>query len=395
MGLSRRAFLGTAAAAMTSACAHPGESDPAGDRPRYKAAIIAEGRGNGYGHHHHLVFAKRPDVTVVALADPYEEGRAERAREAQAARVYSDYREMLEEERPDLVSVAPRHTDKRLEHLLACAEYGCHGYVEKPLCADLAEAERIIAAFDERDLKWVIAHNFTATPIVRHAKRSLFEEGRIGEVLEMRGRGKEDRRAGGEDLIVLGTHIFDLMTYFLGPASWCSADFTTDGRPATPDDVHEATEPIGPVVGDRMQATFRYPGGCYGYFGSMRNQHGDGGRWGLDIYGSQGIATLRMDVIPVIRYTENRAWAPGIRESSWHPLPDAPETVFADPQIDRNALLIDELIAAIQEDREPEQSVRQSGWETVSMIQAAWESHVRGAPVTLPLQQLDHPLKRW
>ena len=144
-----------------------------------------------------------------------------------------------------------------------------------------------------------------------------------------------------------------------------------------------------------MQATFRYPGGYYGYFGSMRNQHGDGGRWGLDIYGSQGIATLRMDVIPTIRYTENRAWAPGIRESSWRPLPDAPETVFADPQIDRNALLIDDLIAAIQEDREPEQSVRQSGWETVSMIQAAWESHVRGAPVTLPLQQLDHPLKRW
>jgi len=144
-----------------------------------------------------------------------------------------------------------------------------------------------------------------------------------------------------------------------------------------------------------MQAPYRYPGGYYGYFGSMRNEHGDGGRWGLDIYGSRGIATLRMTLIPTIQYTEDRAWAPGIRDSSWHPLPDAPETVFADPQIDRNAVLVDELIAAIEEDREPEQSIRQSGRDTVATIQAAWESCVEAGPVTLPLEELDHPLKRW
>ncbi len=396
MVFSRRRFLGSAtAAALTAACAQPKEARRAPNAAKYKAAIIAEGRGNGYGHHHHMVFSKRPDVAVVALADPYDDVREARAAEAQAARVYDDYREMLEKERPDLVSIAPRHTDKRVEHMLACAKFGCHGYVEKPLCADLAEADRMIAAMDEGGLRWVIAHNFTATPIVRHAKRLIFEDGLIGEVLEMRGRGKEDRRAGGEDLIVLGTHIFDLMTYFVGGPSWCSADFTVKGRPATPDDVQEASEPIGPIIGDRMQATYRYPGGFYGYFGSMRNQHGDGGRWGLDIYGSQGIATLRMTIIPTIRYTENRAWAPGIRDSTWHPLPDAPEVVFADPQIDRNALLVDELIAAIEEDREPEQSIRQSGRNTVSMIQAAWESCVQAAPVPLPLKKLDHPLERW
>ncbi len=396
MTLNRRQFLsGAAAAAVTTACAQPRESGRAADAAKYKAAIIAEGRGNGYGHHHHMAFAKRPDVAVVALADPHEEGREERAAEARAARVYDDYREMLERERPDFVSIAPRHTDQRVEHMLACAEFGCHGYVEKPLCADLAEAERIIAAMDERGLKWVIAHNFTATPVVGHARRLVFEEGLIGEVLEMRGRGKEDRRAGGEDLVVLGTHVFDLMTYFAGRPSWCSADFTVEGRPAAPDDVREATEPIGPIVGDRMQATYRYPGGLYGYFGSMRNQHGDGGRWGLDIFGSQGIVTLRMTIVPTIHYTNDRAWAPGIRGTAWHPLPDAPETVFADPQIDRNALLIDELIAAVEEDREPEQSIRQSGRDTIAMIQAAWESCVRAGPVTLPLHDVDHPLKRW
>lgn len=32
----------------------------------------------------------------------------------------------------------------------------------------------------------------------------------------MIGRGKCDARGGGEDLIVLGTHILDLMVFFLG-----------------------------------------------------------------------------------------------------------------------------------------------------------------------------------
>ena len=37
------------------------------------------------------------------------------------------------------------------------------------------------------------------------------QSGRLGDVLEVRARGKEDSRGGGEDLMVLGTHLFDLM----------------------------------------------------------------------------------------------------------------------------------------------------------------------------------------
>ena len=65
-----------------------------------------------------------------------------------------------------------------------------------------------------------------------------------------------------------------------------------------------------------------------------------------------------MTVIPTIRYTQDRVWAPGIRGSSRDPLPGAPETDFAHPHIDRNALLVDELIAAIEEDREPCRCIR-------------------------------------
>jgi hypothetical protein len=39
----------------------------------------------------------------------------------------------------------------------------------------------------------------------------MIEAGQLGDILELRGRGKEDARGGGQDLMVLGTHIMDLM----------------------------------------------------------------------------------------------------------------------------------------------------------------------------------------
>jgi predicted dehydrogenase len=169
----------------------------------------------------HLVWGLLPNVDVVGLADPDPEGRSLRAEEAGAQRSYTDYREMLEKERPDFVSIGPRWTIHHEEYLVACAEVGAHGLLEKPIAVDLAEADRMIQAIRVNDLRWAIAFNFRASPIVEHTRRLVTEEGLIGEILEVRSRGKEDRRAGGEDLIVLGTHVFDMMIQFLGRPLWC------------------------------------------------------------------------------------------------------------------------------------------------------------------------------
>ena len=41
--------------------------------------------------------------------------------------------------------------------------------------------------------------------------KKLIADGAIGTLLEFRGRGKEDRRGGGEDLWVLGSHVLDMI----------------------------------------------------------------------------------------------------------------------------------------------------------------------------------------
>ena len=88
--------------------------------------------------------------------------------------------------------------------------------------------------------------------------RELIGSGAIGEVLELRGRGKENRRGGGEDLMVLGPHIMDLIRGLLGDASWCFARVTDGGKPITRASVRPGAEGLGPLAGDRIDAVYGF-----------------------------------------------------------------------------------------------------------------------------------------
>src|SRR5438477_7370170 len=84
----------------------------AGPAAKLTAAVIGHtGRGD-YGHGLEGIFENRPSIEVVALADPDPDGRAKTAAKIRAPRSYPDYREMLEKERPNLVSIAMRQSDQ-------------------------------------------------------------------------------------------------------------------------------------------------------------------------------------------------------------------------------------------------------------------------------------------
>ena len=394
MTINRRDFLATATVA-TSLAVVAGRAPAQTTGKRYKACVIGDSTLGGYGHYIHLAFALRDDVATVGLADPDEAGRARYAEETGAERTYADYREMLDKERPDLVAVGPRCSINHRDYILACAEVGAHGFMEKPLSIDLEEADAMIGAIEAKNLKWSIAYNVRTTPIIQHVKHKVVEEGLIGTVLEARARGKEDRRAGGEDLIVLGTHVLDLMRFFLdGEPAWCASDITVEGESARPTHVREATEPLGPIVGDRIHSLYGFAGGQAGHFDSMASPEGGGGRFGIDLYGSRGVITIRIGAEPVVRWLDDPTWAPGITGKAWQPIPDAPQVVVEDAMRERNRPITDDLIAAIQEDRLPAVSL-QDGRAAQEMIQAVFASHVVGGRVTMPLERRAHPLKGW
>jgi predicted dehydrogenase len=394
--MKRRDFLaGTALGlAAWSAGAKAGASAPAA---KYRVAIIGRtGRGD-YGHGLDIVWNEIEQARVVAVADPDPQGRAAAAQRTKAPRAYADYREMLDKEHPHIVSVAPRWLDCHRDMVLACAESGGHVLLEKPMCQDLEQADEMIAALERRNLKLAIAHQTRYSPALAHARKALVD-GLLGDILELRGRGKEDRRGGGEDLMVLGTHVMDLMRLIAGEPQWCFAQVRSEGRSITCDDVREGAEGIGPLAGDEIHATYRFGGVTMGYFSTHRARHGASARYGLHIYGSKGILTTTMGAAPEVWFTEDPSWQPGRSKARWKPISsegvDKPERL-SDPQHRYgNRLIALDLIHAIETDSQPQGSAY-DGRAALEMILAVYESHRRSAPVPLPLQDRRHPLRMW
>ena len=164
------------------------------------------------------------------MADPDPEGRAAAGERTGAQRLYADYRQMLADEDLDIVSVCPRMPDCHADMVIACAEAGVRGvFIEKPLTPTLREADALLAACQEHGVKTAVAHR-RANPYEEHGKK-LVDEGVIGQLQVLRSHGKSDRRAGSQDLMVLGTHMMDSMRYFAGAeVVWAHGHVTQDGR---------------------------------------------------------------------------------------------------------------------------------------------------------------------
>ena len=188
----------------------------------------------------------------------------------------------------------------------------------------------------------------------------------------------------------LGTHLFNLMQYLAGKVAWMSAHVTVGGRDITPQDVHAATEPLGPVAGDRIHSYFAFHSGVIGTFDSRRDSVGVNERYGVEIVCSEGIVSLRggsaTDGLMLYPYP---LWAPARRAQRWQPL--ALDDV---PARDGHFLAVTDLIAAIEGGREPICSGR-DGVRALEMALAAYTSQITGARVALPAADRRHPLEGW
>lgn len=361
---------------------------------KYRVAVIGRtGKGN-YGHGLDRVWGAVPDTEIVGVADDNPNGLASSVKRLKT-KGFADYRKMLDETKPDLVAVAPRWLDQHRDMVVAAAERGVRGiYLEKPMCRTLAEADQMIAACRKRNVKLAIAFQTRYSPRLNVVK-SLIDDGAIGKVLEFRGRGKEDRRGGGEDLWVLGTHVFNLINYFGGDAKSCFATVKQNGKPVTRADVKDGAEGIGPLAGDSIQATYVMSSGATAYFNSNRNMGGKPTRFGLQIFGAKGIIDIYTGYLPDVAILQDSSWSPGRTKSKWLPVTSEgigkPELFEPGHLHEGNILAVADLIDAIENNREPEANMYEALAAT-EMIVAVFESHRANGPVSLPLKNRENPL---
>ena len=180
---------------------------------RYRVAIIACGqiaRSHAYG------WQAVPDAELWALADTNEDARREFGDHFGIApeRRYSDFREMLDKEHPDLVSVCSWHL-QHAEMVIAAAARRPKGIIcDKPMATSLGEADEMMIACQRERVKLAIGHQRRFHTVWAEAAR-LVKAGGIGQPLRVSVNA-------GTGLLNNATHSIDLMRYLLGDpeAEW-------------------------------------------------------------------------------------------------------------------------------------------------------------------------------
>jgi len=399
--VSRRRFLAaTASLAVAATVAAPESAADQAPGKRWRVAIIGHtGQGN-YGHGVDTMWLTIPEVEIVGVADPDEKGREAARRRVHDVPGFADYREMLRQVRPDIVAVAPRNISGHRDMILDSIQAGARGvYCEKPFCRTLAEADEIVAACQKSGAHMALGHRNRFHPALPIARQAV-QDGAIGQLLEIRCRGKEDQRGGGLDLWVLGSHDFDLARYFAGNAVSCSAEIYQNGRLATPQDVVSGAEGVGQIVGDRIHARFEMEQGIPLYFDSIRKAGVKEANFGLQLIGNQGILDLRIDVEPLVHLLPGNPFQPVSQPRRWIPVTsagiDQPEPIAGlSSLVGHHQLGAHSLIHAMQS-QTPTECDAEDGRATVEMIQAVFASHAQGsARVSLPIEDRTWTLARW
>lgn len=391
-------------------------------RPRWKVAIVKDTATRKLGGHALQVsFRGLPGVEIVALVDSNPENLEAKLGQTGAARHYPSCAELLAHERPDIVVLCSRHPGDHLEQVRLFAGHGCHVYCEKPVATRLTEADEMRRIAQTHGVQLALVHP------ARHdlgylAMKRLIEAGEIGEPLTVLGRGKCDHRGGGEDLIVLGTHILDLMTFFFGAPDSVIADIRTEGRPATREDAaaHRLVEPVGPALGDEIFAGFRFPGGVRGVFETRRGlfdmqaareNPGLPRQMGLAVVGTKGVLSLRFDESTGPRpplLISRRPCAPEI-DAAYEEVPLREERTIpgaepldyalcGQPDVPRARWFLEaarfsawDMIRALEDGRPPVSNIETASL-ALEMIQGIYAAHLSGGRIRFPLTKREHPL---
>ncbi len=377
-----------------------------GDRT-WRVGVIDHFRNDARGGHGlHEAFAGLPGVEICAVADPDQESRSGLQKDTGADRAYADWRELLDRERPDAVCVCSRLPVHHPDVVVGAAEAGCHVYCEKPFATSLDVADRMVAAADEAGLKLAVAHLARYWESFRTA-RDLIDSGALGRPLTAYCRGKEDERGGGEDMIVLGTHLFDIARFLFGDPAWVFGHVSVGGRDMVKADAHDPSEPVGTVAGDEIAAVFGFPGNVHCHFESRRGMF-QGGEWrfGVTVACTEAKLTFRYSggdrVLRICRSGAPFEEAGRFDLAEETPLPDIQGAAPLGPdktgsgiaayfaQCNRRAAW--DLLCAAEEGREPLSSGRDARW-ALEMVHGVYASHLAGRRLDLPLSDRQHPLE--
>lgn len=340
---------------------------------RWRAAVIGLGRmgstiddeQGGWGHHAkpwaHTPCYRAVGVRVVAGADPHQGQRAAYRAKWGVETLYADYREMVERERPDVVSICTS-ARPRARVLLDVVELGAPRglkaiWAEKPLCVSLAEGDRMVAACRQAGIVLAVgcSRNWSAH---YERMRALIEAGQIGDPLQIVSQGQAFISHNGSHMLAL--------TNRLAGARVETVFGHLEDDQAAPED--------GDVQGNGY---LTYGNGVQAF---VRMMACGAANWQFEVSGTRGRLHALADGQEIAFYKLHTPSLEGRGEEPARQIFPAPPTVESS-----NALAVRDLLTCVETGKEP----NCSGADALHALEIAVAMRAShrggGACVTLPL----------
>jgi predicted dehydrogenase len=209
----------------------------------YRAAVIGCGRIGStiddehvnqpqfrYPWAHAPACIEAKGVELVAASDLVKEQLGDFKRRWGITALYTDYREMIAEEKPDIVCVTTR-AEERAEVVIGVAEAGVKAiYATKPMCRSLAEADAMIDTCRKRGVVLALACHKNWSPWFQACLQAI-RNGEIGQFSSMVCNY-------GWSLSRGHSHTLALFRLFAGaPATWVFGHMNSDEAAATDNDL--------------------------------------------------------------------------------------------------------------------------------------------------------------
>lgn len=331
----------------------------------------------------HLIAVYNNKLDIVAVCDILPEKMdqilAKRGWEnREDIKRYTDYKEMLIAEKPELVSIATE-SGIHAEIALFCIENGVNVIIEKPMAMNMADAEKIIALAKEKGIKVAACHQNRFNIAVQKMRGAL-EAGRFGRLSHgsihvrwNRNKGYYDQAKWRGTWAQDGGALMNQCIHGIDLLRWMMGEDIVEVYGQTRQQFHDYLE-----AEDLGMAVLTFSNGAIATIEGTTNVYPENLEETLYIFGEKGTAKLggkstnTIDVWDFADEQEGDAENKGFQETTSNVYGNGHTQLFRD------------MMEAIRDNRPPYVDAV-AGRNALEVVLAIYKSAAVGKPVKLPL----------
>lgn len=293
---------------------------------------------------------------------------------------YTDYNEMIKNERPEIVSIA---TESGLHAKIAldCIEKGVNLIIEKPMAMSIEDADKIIALANKKNVKVSACHQNRFNLAIQELRKAV-ETGRFGKLSHgsihvrwNRDHGYYDQASWRGTWEQDGGALMNQCIHGIDLLRWMMGDEIEEIYGATRQQFHDYLE-----AEDVGMAVVKFKNGAIGTIEGTTNVYPKNLEETLCIFGERGTvkiggtSTNNIDVWNFVDETEEDIKKKELKEATSNVYGNGHTSLFAD------------VIDSIKNDRKPYVDAV-AGRNALEVVLSIYKSQKEGVAIKLPLRE--------